>query len=176
MRGSARLAVVLLASAPLLQACSMFGGGEESHPRRYASQQNPDCARLQPLVVSADGALSRADMETGLKASFKKYDADGSGELSMTEVAPANDALRALKVNAAPVMDWNGDGRINFQEFASGWRTMFDLCAHGGGDMVSKNDMERSPNVAAPPSTATAASKPGSSTDTSNNKGGLPRH
>ena len=174
MRGSAKLAVVLLATAPLLQACSMFGGTEPP-PRRYASQANPDCARLQPLVVKEDGSLPRADMEAGLQASFKKYDTDGSGELSMTEVGPANDALRALKVNAAPVMDWNGDGRVNFQEFASGWRTMFDLCAHTT-DLVSKNDMERSPNVAARPSAPTAAGKPGSSTDTSNNKGGLPRH
>jgi hypothetical protein len=174
MRGSAKLAAVLLASVPLLQACSMFGGGEP--PRRYASQGNPDCARLQPLVVREDGDLTRADMDTSLQGMFKKYDTDGSGELSMAEVAPANDALRALNVNAAPVMDWNGDGRVNAQEFNSGWKTMFGLCAHGGGDVVSKNDMLKSPNVAAQPAGAKPVNKPGSSTDTSNSKGGLPRH
>jgi hypothetical protein len=173
MRGWAKVAVVLVAVAPLLGGCSMFGSKPE---RRYASQANPDCARLQPLVVREDGDLARTDMNTSLEAMFKKYDKDGSGELTMAEVAPVNDSLRALNVNAAPVMDWNGDGRVNFTEFASGWKTMFDLCAHGGGDVVSKNDMLKSPNVAAQPASAKPVNKPGSSTDTSSNKGGLPRH
>jgi hypothetical protein len=171
MRGSAKLAVVLLATVPVLQACSMFGEKPERH---YASQANPDCARLQPVANGGD--LTRADMETWLQTTFKSADADGNGELSMTEVAPINAQLHALNVNAAPVMDINGDGRINFQEFGSGWKTMFDLCAHGGGDVVSQNDMGRSPNVNGPVGPAQRTSKPGSSTDTSNNKGGLPRH
>lgn len=173
MRASAKLALGLLIAAPLLQACSMFGGSEP--PRRYASQANPDCARLRPLVVREDGDLPRADLEAQLQATFKKADTDGSGELSMAEVAPVNESLRALNVNAAPVMDINGDGRINFAEYGSGWRTMFDYCAHGGGDVVSQNDMGKSPNVSARPGAPQRTSKPGSSTDTSSNKGGLPR-
>ena len=159
MRGSAKLAIVLLAAAPLLQGCSMFGGGGEAttHQPRYASQRNPDCARLQSLVSNPDGSLNHDEMEAALKAEFKKADKDGNGELSMSEVAPVNDALRAQNVGASPVMDWNGDGRVNFQEFAGGWRTMFDLCAHAGGTVVSKNDMQRSPNVVPPrPSTASS--------------------
>jgi len=174
MRGSAKLAVVLLATVPLLQACSMLGGDKPA--RRYASQTNPDCARLQP-VANPGADLTRPQMEAWLQTTFKKSDTDGSGELSMGEAAPVNESLRSLNVNAAPVMDLNGDGRINFQEFASGWRTMFDYCAHGGADVVSQNDMLRSPNVTGPvDAAAQRTSKPGSSTDTSNNKGGLPRH
>jgi len=172
MRGSAKLAVVLLAAIPVLQACSMFG---DKPQRRYASQTNPDCARLAPLVSRQDGDLPRADMEAWLQTTFKKSDGDSSGELSMTEVGPVNADLRSLNVNAAPVMDINGDGRINFQEFASGWRTMFDLCAHGGGDIVSQNDMQRSPNIAGPVRVE-RTSKPGQSTDTSDQRGGRPRH
>ena len=174
MRGSTRLALVLLGAAPLLQACTMFGGGEPT--RRYAGQANPDCARLQPLVVRQDGDLPRADMDASLQATYKKADTDGSGELSMAEVAPVNEQLRALNVNAAPVMDINGEGRISFAEYGSGWRTMFDYCAHGGGDVVSQNDMSKSPNVAARPGAPTRTGKPGESTSTANNKGGLPRH
>jgi hypothetical protein len=164
MRGSVKLAVVLLGVAPLLQACSMLGGGEPQ--RRYASQANPDCARLQPLVVRQDGDLPRADMEASLQATYKKADVDGSGELSQAEVAPVNESLRALNVNAAPVIDINGDGRVNFAEFGSGWRTMFDYCAHGGGNIVSQNDMSKSPNVAAQQGGAQRTTKPGESTST----------
>ena len=158
MRRTAKFAIALLGTLPLLQACQMFGGGGGGGgPHRYASQRNPDCARLQPLATAEDGSLSRDDMEAVLKVKFKQADVDNSGELSMAEVGPINDALRAQNVGASPVMDWNGDGRVNFQEFASGWRTMFDLCAHGGGTVVSKNDMARSPNVAPPPPSPTAA-------------------
>jgi hypothetical protein len=158
MRGTAKLAIVLLASAPLLQACSMFGGGGGDAPRtpRYASQRNADCARLAPLVTNPDGSLNHDEMEAGLKLEFKRWDKDGNGELSSAEVGPLNDSLRAQNVGASPVMDWNGDGHVSFQEFAGGWRTMFDLCAHGGGQVVSKADMERSPNVT-PPRTVPAA-------------------
>jgi hypothetical protein len=143
MRGSAKLAVVLLGVAPLLQACSMLGGGEP--PRRTASQVNPDCARLKPLVVRQDGDLPRTDMEAQLQAAYKKADVDNSGDLSSSEASPVNESLRVLKLNAAPVMDINGDGRINFQEYASGWRTMFDYC--GSGDVVSQSDMQKSPST-----------------------------
>ena len=171
MRESAKLAVVLLVTVPLLQACSMFGGKPERH---YASQANPDCARLQP-IAQPGADLTRAEMETWLQTTFKKADVDNRGELTMAQVAPINQQLHNLNVNASPIIDMNGDGRINYQEFASGWRTMFDYCAHGGGDVVSQNDMQRSPSVNAPVKTE-RTDKPGSSTDTSNNKGGLPRH
>jgi len=162
MRKTAKLAIVLSASVPLLQACSMFGGGGDAAPRapRYASQRNADCARLAPLVTNADGSLSHDEMEAGLKLEFKKWDKDGNGELSSSEVGPLNDALRAQNVGASPVMDWNGDGHVSFQEFAGGWRTMFDLCAHDGGQVVTKADMARSPNVTPPRPTAAPTPAP----------------
>ena len=157
MRAAAKLAIVVLASAPLLQACQMFGGGDSR--QRASLQRNGDCARLAPLATNADGSLSRADMEASLKLEFKKWDKDGNSELNQAEVVPVNDALRAQNVGASPVMDWNGDGHVNFQEFAGGWRTMFDLC--GRGDVVTKADMSRSPNVT-PPRTVPTAPKPDS--------------
>lgn len=171
MRRSIALIAVAAVTIPSLQACSMFGGDKPA--RHYASQANPDCARLAPLADPGSD-LTRAQMETWLQTSFKKADADNSGELSMAEVAPTNQSLRALNVNAAPVIDMNGDGRVNFQEYASGWRTMFDYCAHGGGDVVSQNDMQRSPNVTAPVKVE-RTDKPGSSTDTSTGGPSLPR-
>ena len=143
------LPVVLLSVA--LQACSMLGGEDDPPQRHYASQgANADCQRLAPYVVNADGTLSRADLTAGLQAEFKKWDKNGDGQLSQSESVPLNDYLRSLHVNASPVMDWNGDGHISFDEFASGWRTMFDLCLREGSEVVTKADLERSPNVTPP--------------------------
>jgi hypothetical protein len=160
VRGMASLAILGLVCAPVLQGCQTFGGGD-SPPveRQSASRPNSDCARLAPLVTNPDGSLTRAELETGLKAEFKKWDKDGNGVLSQAEVGPLNEYLRSLNVGASPVMDWNGDGKVDFLEFAGGWRTMFDLCDTHNQGVVTKAAMNRSPNVT-PPRPAPATPKP----------------
>jgi hypothetical protein len=128
----------------------MLGGGNEGGRRAASQRANADCERLAPFVVNADGSLAKADLETGLTAEYKKWDKNGDGQMSQAEAGPLNDQLRALKVGASPVMDWNGDGRIAFDEFAGGWRTMFDLCGGEKNGVVTKADMTRSPNVTTP--------------------------
>jgi hypothetical protein len=139
----------------------MFGGGDAPAPvvHQATSRPNSDCARLSPLVSNPDGSLARAELEAALKADFKKWDKDGNGALSQAEVEPLNEYLRSLNVGASPVMDWNGDGKVDFQEFAGGWRTMFDLCDIHNQGTVTKVEMGRSPNVA-PPRPEPGADKP----------------
>jgi hypothetical protein len=162
------LLVILVSIA--LQACQMLGGGDEPGPDRGRHEQYPaahnvnaDCERLSAYVVNADGSLARPDLENGLKGEFKKWDKSGDGQLSQAETQPLNDHLRSLHVNASPVMDWNGDGHVTYDEFASGWRTMFDLCARGDSDVVTKADLERSPSVPAPSKTDEEKSPGGAS-------------
>jgi hypothetical protein len=150
----------------------MLGGGGGDHERGRHQQAgggdgggggrnaNADCERLAPYVVNTDGSLARPDLEVGLKVDFKKWDKNSDGQLSQAEVQPLNDYLRSLKVNASPVMDWNGDGHVTYDEFASGWRTMFDLCARGDSEIVTKADLERSPAVAPPRKTDTDNKRP----------------
>lgn len=164
--------LVLLTSV-LLQGCQTLGleSDHEGGGHRYASQgSNADCQRLAPYVVNSDGSLSRSDLTAGLKVEYKKWDTNGDGELSPAEAEPLNDHLRALNVNASPVLDWNGDGKITFEEFASGWGTMFDLCADDGGDVVTKADLQRSP--VAPPPKKTDDDKPPEGASTPNPGGG----
>src|SRR5262249_25946704 len=125
----------------IVAGCSMFGGDDGSAARQLPQAANPDCDRLAPLVVNPDGTLAKGELEVGLKVEFKKWDKDGNGSLSQAELQPLNDSLRALSMSASPVMDWNGDGRVTFDEFASGWRTMFELC--GDGNVVTKAEMAR---------------------------------
>ena len=158
----AAIALLLCVCVPGLQACQMFGGDDSPPEHSYASRPNADCARLAPLVVNPDGSLTRGELEAGLKLEFKKWDTDGNGELSRSELEPLNEFLHSLNVGASPVTDWNGDGKVDFQEFASGWRTMFDLCDLDSDGVITKTEMGRSPNVA-PPRPEPAAPKPDSS-------------
>ena len=159
MLENTKVAPGLLICILALQACQMFGGSDAKPERANTQRRNSDCQRLAPLVVNSDGSLTRAELETGLKAEFKKWDKDGNGVLSPAEVEPLNDYLRSLNVGASPVIDWNADGKVDFQEFASGWRTIFDLCDVNNDGTVTKAEMGHSPNVA-PPRPAPAASKP----------------
>ena len=159
MRGFGYIVATVIISVPALQACQMFGGGEARPDTHAQARAGSDCQRLAPLVSNPDGSLTRAELETGLKAEFKKWDTDGNGVLTSTEVEPLNAYLRSLNVGASPVVDWDANGKVSFQEFASGWRTMFDLCDIRSEGTVSKMEMGRSPNVV-PPRPAPAQPKP----------------
>lgn len=150
LRGSAAIF-----AASTLAACSMFGGGGATAQRAPETAATighlaTECARLQPLYGAKDSELTRKQMDAALKAAFAKWDVDGNGELGMREIEPVNDELHAENVGASPVTDWNADGHVDFAEFASGWRTMFDLCDSNRNDVVSLRELGFSPNVTAP--------------------------
>lgn len=159
----AKQLLVLALLAPAFAACSYFKGeigGSEAKMERPTQQLTSECARLQPLFGANDEELTRDGMEIGLKAQLAKYDADGNGELSYSEIQPVNDALREQNVGAAPVRDWNGDGVVNYQEFASGWRTMFELCDRNRSKTVSWRELGFNPNVTAPRTAPSEPKKP----------------
>lgn len=152
-----RVQVLLVgAAAGLLAGCSVFGGDEK--PKAAAAppvvgKLTTDCARLQMLFGPDDQEITRDQMEAGLKTVMTKWDADGSGDLTHSEVQPLNDYLRQEYKGASPVTDWNADGRVDFKELGAGWRTMFDLCDRNRNKSVSLRELGFSPNVA-PPRTA----------------------
>lgn len=158
MKASSLSAVLMISAAlPLIGGCSMLGmggKGDGSRPVTSASrsadaprpkQMNTECARLQPMFSPTEEDLTKATLETSLKAEMAKWDKDGDGELNNAELQPLNQSLSDLNVGASPVTDWNGDGRVNFQEFASGWRTMFALCDRNSDEMVSYRELGFSP-------------------------------
>jgi len=151
---SVRALVVVTIAAPAIVACSYLGmGGEASRepaPTRPTGMLTTDCARLQPLFGPEDDELSRDGMEAALKVELAKWDKNANGDLNYDEIQPLNDHLRELNVGAAPVRDWNGDGLVNYQEFASGWRTMFELCDRNKSQTVSWRELGFSPNVTGP--------------------------
>jgi hypothetical protein len=163
MKLSSLSAVLMISvSLPVVGGCSMLGGGgsgagEGPRPAPVASgggavseqkQLNTECARLQPMFNTTEADLTKPTLETGLKAEMGKWDKNADGELTNAELQPLNASLRDLNVGASPVTDWNGDGKVNFQEFASGWRTMFALCDRNQDEMVSYRELGYSPGTA----------------------------
>src|SRR5262245_628361 len=93
MRMTMKRVAVLLVLPPLLAACSYFSGEPEREPVASdipVGRLTTDCARLQPLFGPSDKELSREKMDSALKAELAKWDKDGSGDLTNSELEPLN--------------------------------------------------------------------------------------
>jgi Ca2+-binding EF-hand superfamily protein len=127
------IAVALLAVS--VAGCSMFGADKPSAvaslnpadgaPAEQPKKRTPPAMRLARYDTNGDGQVSKAELDAGLKADFAKEDVNHNGVLDTSEARALNDRLREEE-NTSPVFDWNGDGQLVYEEFASQWRTLFD--------------------------------------------------
>src|SRR5262245_61419709 len=100
MRMTMRVLLVATASSLALSGCMSFFYKDTSkrdamEAQRPVGKLSSDCARLQPFFAAADTDLTREKMDTGLKAEYAKWDKDGSGTLTNSELQPLNDELRS---------------------------------------------------------------------------------
>jgi len=74
-----------------------------------------------------DGIVTRDELEAGLKRQFAAADLNGDGKLDQSETQAENDRRwRESGTASSPLIDWNQDGVIDFAEFASTVRTLFE--------------------------------------------------
>jgi Ca2+-binding EF-hand superfamily protein len=77
--------------------------------------------------VGPDGNLTRAQLEAGLHKDFEAADVNHSGVLEADEVRAVNQQRWNEDQSAvSPLQDWNGDGVIDFNEFAATARALFN--------------------------------------------------
>jgi EF hand domain-containing protein len=97
-----------------------------------------------------DGTLTRAELLAGLHAEFNTYDVNHNNCLGPDQVR----AINQLRVQqdgsqATPLVDWNQDGCIDFNEFSGAMLSLFDtLDKNGDGELTPK---ELAAAGAAPP-------------------------
>ena len=74
-----------------------------------------------------DGKITRAELEAGLRQDFRKADTNHDGRLDADEVRVENQRrIRMDQSNAIPLIDWNHDGYVDFEEFAAPMRSLFE--------------------------------------------------
>lgn len=149
------VAAGLVVAALALTACSSLNPFGKKDERRYMgppSAAETAAAAAKPKRVAEamalkrfapSGDLSKAMLEDALKAEFKKDDINGDGVLDTAETRAVNDQLRAEK-NMSPVFDWDADGKIEYAEFATQWRTLFDRADHDRNGIVDADEMQGS--------------------------------
>jgi len=147
----------VLAVSGLTAGCASLNPFGSSKPKRAveASAGTDPAASAEParkprareslgLVrfdADGDGAVSRAELEQGLTADFKKEDVNGDEALDVVEMRALNDRIRTEK-SSSPVFDWNADGRLVYSEFASQWRTLFQRSDINGDGTVDEEELQ----------------------------------
>lgn len=118
-------AVLAMIAGLALSACASH------HHRQIPENERPKewhPARDLLLKYDAnhDGTLTKAELEAGLKAEFDAADADRNGCLNPDEVRTINEKRLAEQGSTAtPLIDWNQDGCVDFNEFAGTTRSLF---------------------------------------------------
>jgi Ca2+-binding EF-hand superfamily protein len=86
-----------------------------------------------------DGVLTRAELIAGLKAEFDSYDTSHRNCLSLDQAR----AINQLRVQqdasqASPLVDWNQDNCIDFNEYSGATLSLFDsLDTNGDGQLTA---------------------------------------
>lgn len=122
----ARTIVAVCAAVALVAACA-------GAPRRPMGPPPPptDLEQNIRLMLSydanSDGKVTREELEQGLRRQFMAVDRNGDGILDQAEVQAENDRrYGAAGTGFSPLIDWNRDGKVDFTEFATTARSVFE--------------------------------------------------
>ena len=120
-----------------------------------------------------DGAVTKQEMEAGLKADFAAADSNHDDCLDPGEVRFENEHRLARDgAQASPLVDWNLNGCVDAREFGNTVRSYFDLADKTKDGRVSQIELRGPSMPMAPPSAAakrTGMDSAGSTTQTPTN-------
>jgi hypothetical protein len=105
-----------------LAAC----GGRDFRSPNAALEHNVAAALMTGYDANGDQLLSRDEFETALQRDFATLDRNSDGFLDRLEMGEENDRRWQVSGTAStPLIDWNGDGFADFNEFAATLRANF---------------------------------------------------
>lgn len=138
------LLILILAGATALASCG------HRRPARWNPNGGPvrnENYRGGPNVMilrydaNHDGTVTRAELEAGLHADFDALDVKHTGCLDKDQVEAVNQKrVAADRSTASPLMDWNGDGCVDFNEFSLTPRSLFDTLDRNNDGKVTPQE------------------------------------
>jgi len=101
-------------------------------------------AMLLKYDANHDGAVTRQELENGVKAEFAAHDIGGKGCLDRDQTADINQERVATDLStASPLQDWNQDGCINYTEFSAAPYSLFSQLDADHDGKVSAQELVR---------------------------------
>jgi len=125
----------------------LLAGCASHRPRpdgdRHEEEWHAPVQMLLRFDANHDGSVTRAEMEAGLRADFAAADTNHDGVLEPDEVWAVNEKRSSEDASAAsPLVDWNNDGVVDFDEFAATARSLFDQLDADGNGVLSPAEMK----------------------------------
>ena len=127
-----------IALSAALAAC----GGSGYRGPNAALEHNVAIGLLTQYDSNTDGILSRTEFESALRTDFATLDGSADGFLDRDEVASENDRRWQQSGTAAtPLIDWNADGSMDFNEFSASQRATFTQLDTNSDDALSTAEL-----------------------------------
>jgi hypothetical protein len=158
--------LLVMAAALVLAGC----GTTDTHRSHWNPNAAPrdenwhsPAAALLRYDANHDGILTKTELLTGLKAEFDAYDVKHNNCLGPEQVR----AINQLRVQqdasqATPLVDWNQDGCIDFNEYSGAMLSLFDsLDVNGDGKLTAQELNGAKPARPAGPSEGGQGAGPG---------------
>lgn len=102
-------------------------GGNANRPLPPISETEENIKLMLSYDENSDGTVTRDELEAGLRRQYAAADLNHDGKIDIREMQAENDRrFRAFGTAASPLIDWNQDGIIDFDEFASTARSVFE--------------------------------------------------
>ena len=115
----------------LLLVCCALSACASGHHRRIPENErpkewHPSRDLLTKYDANHDGTLTKAELEAGLKTEFVAADTNHDACLTPDEVAAINEKrIQEQGSTSTPLIDWNQDGCVDFNEYAGTARSLF---------------------------------------------------
>lgn len=152
--------IVLILAAATLAACTSTPREHHWNPNATPRDENwhSQSSSLLRYDANHDGTLTRAELLAGLHAEFNAYDVNHSNCLGPDQVRAINEMrVQQDASQATPLVDWNQDGCIDFNEFSGNTLSLFDTLDTNQDGQLSPQELN-----AAAPRTPGQGGQPGS--------------
>lgn len=154
--GSYSVRLVAIAVAVLLVGCSSTERGHGRGERAQGSDNRQEAEWHPPVAMllryaDKDGKVTRAAMEAGLRKDFDAADTNHDGVLEPDEMRVVNEK-RWTDDQAAtsPLVDWNHKGYVDFDDFATTARSLFDQLDVKGNGVLTPDELNPRANQTKP--------------------------
>jgi len=139
MRSSVFGVALIGLAAVGLAAC---GGGRKDPPGPPRAEEWHAPVTILRHFAGPDGGLTRKQLEEGLRRDFDAADTNHDGVLQPDEMRAVNQQRWTEDQSAiSPLQDWNGDGVIDFTEFAATARALFNEADRDGNGIITPDEL-----------------------------------
>jgi hypothetical protein len=144
--------LILVVAAATLAACSSTPREHHWNPNAVPRDENwhSQTPSLLRYDANHDGTLTRAELLAGLHTEYDTYDTGHTNCLGPDQVRAINEMrVQQDASQATPLVDWNQDGCIDFNEYAGNTLSLFDTLDVNQDGQLSPQELK--PAGARPP-------------------------